>query len=89
MTEPLFDLPEPKPLRAPKAPIAGEGPIKWTDYRPIHPRKCDDCERVALEGWRDGVPWAPSRQARHKMSQGGVTVAFLCGEHKQIRSGNA
>lgn len=83
--EPLFDLPPLAPLQKPQSPITAVGPMKWTTYNPLHARKCDDCMQVGLEAWRDGRPVVLARQARHKLSQGGKTIVFICGEHKQIR----
>lgn len=82
---PLFDPEPPKPLHTPQQPRIGEGDMKWSDYRPLHPRKCDDCQQVQAERWRDGKDVPICRNAKHKLAQGGTTIAFICGEHKQQR----
>lgn len=85
MTEPLFEAPAPAPLARPQQPLTGSGPVTWTNYSPLHPRRCDDCLQVALEALRDARLAPLARQARFKLSQDKKTVAFVCAEHRQIR----
>lgn len=59
--------------------------MKWSPYKALNLRKCDDCLQYALEAMRDARPAPLARQARIKLSQGGKTIAFVCGEHHQIR----
>lgn len=89
MSEPLFEVPAPKPLHRPQQPITSVGPIKWSNYSALHPRRCDDCLQYALEQLRDGKGSPLARQARFALSQGGKTIAFVCAEHRHIRDEDA
>lgn len=82
--EPLFDLPAPPPLKRPRSRAGGAGPMKWTNYAPKQPVKCDDCQQYALEQWREGKGVPLARSARFKLTQGS-TVVLVCAEHRHMR----
>lgn len=84
MTDALFDLPVPEPLRLPARPIDGAGTISYSLYTAKHPARCDDCVAVLYEANKTGGDAPPARQARSKRQQG-RSVLLLCAEHKHLR----
>lgn len=85
---PLFEIGEPTPLPRPAHPITATGPLKWANYRPKWPVRCDDCAAVLMEANRTGIAAPPSRTARFTCTQGALKL-FICSEHKNLRMEDA
>lgn len=81
-TIPLFGEPEPaEPPRPKKTPAPTAAKPVWEQYRPVVPRKCDDCMAVLAETGGQGPH---SRTAAWKRKTG-KNFLLLCYPHAQQR----
>jgi hypothetical protein len=81
-TAPMFaEIPEQPVARVLTDTSGGYGPVKYTRYRPVKPRKCDDC--LAALGKDPRSP--ASRTAAFRRTQEGTEALLLCYPHREIR----